>query len=412
MSSAFEPLRACCPRARPCIASTVCLHSCALALSFTLALHTCRHTSACLSLRPADFDYITRLREANERAEAGRGQKMRRAESFVTVDLVGHLFDTGIIGQLLDAIEDSATSAHIVDFRVGKDRTTPTELRLQLFTPSPAVNTGLPAPSPTAAAAAAADSLARTLGYIRDVAAAKGVEVKVEGEETYIHSAVGVAKTVPRSLAAPAKRILVLGSGYVSAPLVDYLLRRDSNHVTLASMILPEAVALAGGRHRVSPVHLDVGKVRDSIGRAAAAGWCACLLAWLLGCTLAACAWACLLIIMVIPDCCFYCYCCCYMHRIGRRGPFVLVFYHWHRIGRLAQGYVNPALERTAQIGAYIDRIVRSMSARRLQGCCLRVIWWESARCCGRGSWALRCDTSPGPQGRGSSGGAAPGCCA
>lgn len=190
---------------------------------------------------------------------------MRRAESFVTVDLIGHLFDTGIIGQLLDAIEDSATSAHIVDFRVGKDRTTPTELRLQLFSPSPAANTGLPAPSPTTAAAAAADSLARTLGYIRDVAAAKGVEVKVEGEETYIHSAVGIAKSVPRSLAAPAKRILVLGSGYVSAPLVDYLLRRDSNHVTLASMILPEAVALAGGRHRVSPVHLDVGKVRPSV---------------------------------------------------------------------------------------------------------------------------------------------------
>lgn len=222
--------------------------SCSLPVSFI----------ACPS---ADFDYITRLREANERAEAGRGQKMRRAESFVTVDLIGHLFDTGIIGQLLDAIEDSATSAHIVDFRVGKDRTTPTELRLQLFSPSPAAS-ALPAASPTSAAAAAADSLARTLGYIRDVAASKGVEVKVEGEDSYIHAAVGVAKTIPRSLAAPAKRILVLGSGYVSSPLVDYLLRRDSNHITLASMILPEAVALAGGRPRVAPIHLDVGKVR------------------------------------------------------------------------------------------------------------------------------------------------------
>ena len=31
------------------------------------------------------------------------------------------------------------------------------------------------------------------------------------------------------------KKVLVMGSGFVSRPLVDYLLERDSNHVTLAS---------------------------------------------------------------------------------------------------------------------------------------------------------------------------------
>jgi len=49
----------------------------------------------------------------------------------------------------------------------------------------------------------------------------------------------------------------------VSAPLVEYLLRRPANHLTVASMLKAEAEALAHGRTRVSPVQLDVFKVRE-----------------------------------------------------------------------------------------------------------------------------------------------------
>ena len=47
-----------------------------------------------------DFDYISTLREANERAKLGRNLRMTRAESFVTVDLHGHLFDTGAMAKV------------------------------------------------------------------------------------------------------------------------------------------------------------------------------------------------------------------------------------------------------------------------------------------------------------------------
>jgi hypothetical protein len=180
---------------------------------------------------------------------------MARTESFLTLDLIGHLFDTGMISKVLDAIEDSSTSAHIVDFKLGKDRTTPTELRLQLFAPAAAAQAA-------GTASPALESLTRVIDAIQEIASCTGVNIKLEGESTYIHEAVMKAKAIPRSNLAPGKRVLVLGAGFVSAPLVEYLLRRNGNHLTLASMIKEEAVTLAGGRPRVCPIQLDVGKVR------------------------------------------------------------------------------------------------------------------------------------------------------
>lgn len=83
-----------------------------------------------------NFDYIHRLREVAQRAGASRGLRRTRNESFVTLEMSGHLFDSGIINQVLDLIEDAQASAQILDFHVGKDRSTPTEMRVQLFCPA------------------------------------------------------------------------------------------------------------------------------------------------------------------------------------------------------------------------------------------------------------------------------------
>jgi hypothetical protein len=64
----------------------------------------------------------------------------------------------------------------------------------------------------------------------------------------------------------PRRRILVLGAGYVSAPLVEYLLRRPENHVTVTSIALAEAERLAAGRERCTPLQLDVFKEDIVIG--------------------------------------------------------------------------------------------------------------------------------------------------
>ncbi|KAH6597557.1 hypothetical protein BASA61_003126 [Batrachochytrium salamandrivorans] len=55
-----------------------------------------------------------------------------------------------------------------------------------------------------------------------------------------------------------SKKVLLLGSGFVAGPLVDYLLRTPGTHVTIASNAREEAMRLSGGRDSTSVLPLDV----------------------------------------------------------------------------------------------------------------------------------------------------------
>lgn len=55
-----------------------------------------------------------------------------------------------------------------------------------------------------------------------------------------------------------SKKALILGSGYVSAPVVEYLTRDSELGVTIASAVKSEADALASTHERTEPVLLDV----------------------------------------------------------------------------------------------------------------------------------------------------------
>ena len=54
------------------------------------------------------------------------------------------------------------------------------------------------------------------------------------------------------------KKALILGAGYVSAPVVEYLTRDPDLGVTVASGLKAEADSLASKFERVEPVLLDV----------------------------------------------------------------------------------------------------------------------------------------------------------
>ncbi|KAI8914463.1 Saccharopine dehydrogenase [Gorgonomyces haynaldii] len=54
-------------------------------------------------------------------------------------------------------------------------------------------------------------------------------------------------------------QILLLGNGFVAGPCLDYLLKREDNHVTIASRKLENSLALCKGRVRVTGIALDVG---------------------------------------------------------------------------------------------------------------------------------------------------------
>ena len=142
-----------------------------------------RHTP--LPSPPPDFDYITTLRAAATRAAAVRSLRSSRSESFLTLDLVGHLFDSGIINTILDLIEDQAASARILDFKVGKDRLTPTEMRLQIFSPPPGRPVSPRAGGAVAAAPPApAPSMASLITDIRALAASMGIALAIDAEDS------------------------------------------------------------------------------------------------------------------------------------------------------------------------------------------------------------------------------------
>ncbi|KAM8892458.1 alpha-aminoadipic semialdehyde synthase, mitochondrial isoform 1-T2 [Spinachia spinachia] len=55
------------------------------------------------------------------------------------------------------------------------------------------------------------------------------------------------------------KRVLLLGSGYVSGPIVEYLTRDEKTQVTVASVLLKQAEELAAKYPNTIPIMLDVG---------------------------------------------------------------------------------------------------------------------------------------------------------
>lgn len=274
-----------------------------------------------------NFTYLAELRAAAAKAEAQRGLRKARNESFITLKLVGHLFDRKVVNKTLDAVEDRGGSAQIIDFRVGRDRSNQSEMRMQVFAPAAglhgvglarsasSVSTPAAATSPTTAQAV----LSAMLEDIHSIAATSDVVVSVEGFGDGVAAASdpssgatgglqpaspamlpagsaplssmsasahdGISGIHPTAASATAarqlgsilsgpsphqpmeRRVLVLGAGFVSGPVVEYLLRRPANVVTVVSVVKGEAEALAAGRMRVHPLTMDVTS-RDAVSSA------------------------------------------------------------------------------------------------------------------------------------------------
>lgn len=228
------------------------------------------------------FAYIAKLREAQERAaascaaaEAAAGAEapplppgspvrqrstspvphLARSQTFVTLELLGHLFDTGVLSRVLDAIEEAAGAARILECHVGRGRQHATELRLQVFAPGGDAGALLP-----------------VLARVHALAAAAGVAVRACGAESHLLRA-ALAPPAPVPPAPVPDHVLVLGSGFVSGPAIELLLRRTTpTRVTIASAVLAEATALARGRAAVAVALLDVegdaAKLRELVASA------------------------------------------------------------------------------------------------------------------------------------------------
>uniref|UniRef100_A0A3Q2YVJ0 Aminoadipate-semialdehyde synthase n=1 Tax=Hippocampus comes TaxID=109280 RepID=A0A3Q2YVJ0_HIPCM len=86
----------------------------------------------------------------------------------------------------------------------------------------------------------------KCLGCVRDIEAADVHKRKEEKEKSQILQKSGM------------KRVLLLGSGYVSGPVVEYLTRCDKTQLTVASVCMQQAQDLAAKYPNTIPVMLDV----------------------------------------------------------------------------------------------------------------------------------------------------------
>ena len=222
------------------------------------------------------WEHVTALRAAQERAAARRataealrpisppsspGLPADDVEPSTTIVLTGHVFDTGVIGSVLDAIEDASASSEIINCEVGKNRESVTTLRIRVFAP----------PRSFSAVSDAADALESLVAELRVLVEAKGVRLvvytegrlraspKSNGQQdtppqlqlpgTESSAVSTIFRPSPRAIAAGAspsnKSVLVIGAGLVSGSCVRKLLRVPGVYLTIADASAAAAEKLA-----------------------------------------------------------------------------------------------------------------------------------------------------------------------
>jgi len=179
------------------------------------------------------YAYIAQLRQVESRSRTLRrsswGGGDLSARSSIVVTIVGHLFDAGLINATLDIIEKSGAGFVIEAWDLGQNRHTPSSAVIKVHSSNEST----------------LEEVAARITHMA-VPADASVHINTSG------SSGDAVEAVFRH------RILLLGSGFVAAPVVDYLLRSPTNHLTVGSMFLKDAKALCKGRKRTTAVQVEV----------------------------------------------------------------------------------------------------------------------------------------------------------
>lgn len=69
------------------------------------------------------------------------------------------------------------------------------------------------------------------------------------------------------SMSLQEKRVLVLGAGFVSGPVVEYLTRNEQINITAVSAIKQEADRLASSHPRTTPLLLDITRSQSELDK-------------------------------------------------------------------------------------------------------------------------------------------------
>ncbi|TMW55077.1 hypothetical protein Poli38472_013839 [Pythium oligandrum] len=220
------------------------------------------------------YEYIHRMRAERERSRNHQyvSEKEKVAGS-TCVRLEGHLFDTGLINQVLNVIEESDGGFYLVDCQVR-----PNFIDASAATSSAIVQISMNSREELDAII----EKIKTLSGLVPGADASVAELPdycgLDYSKTLRGEKEGAGRadsnTVVKS--EEQRKVVCLGAGLVAAPLVEYLSRERGNEVNIVSAVEGEASRMYRkfGRHNVKPHTVNVSTDRAGLEKLCAEADC------------------------------------------------------------------------------------------------------------------------------------------
>eukprot|EP01083_Nonionella_stella_P092677 259497_1 len=187
------------------------------------------------------FKYIQKLREKQDQLKL-QLEKARPPTRSILAE--GHLFDTGLINNILDVVEFQKGVATMEHFDAGKTTEQISRAVLKISAPS----------------RAELNVLILKLFALPELMPRAHASIKELGHASEFRNGNGNGHgnghgngSPPPPTSPPKPRVLILGSGFVAGPLVDRLSSNSLNmHLTVASNDSTQAKALAEGKSNVA----------------------------------------------------------------------------------------------------------------------------------------------------------------
>lgn len=223
-----------------------------------------------------DFAYIQALRQSRATSKTASGGS---SSSSQLIRVRGHLFDTGLINRIIDLCEEKEdVTARLLQVVPGRNRQESNSMSVAVLEIRAPTDAGVAELFQRIEKLCARFSLASaTIQHVPTqikndlerasilapprLSAPHHPSAKATTQSPDSISTVAAAATAASSTIHPSRRVLVLGSGYVSGPCVRYLCRDPHNEVIVLSADGAQAAALVKGIPNASAATVDASDI-------------------------------------------------------------------------------------------------------------------------------------------------------
>ena len=223
-----------------------------------------------------NFAYIQALRDSRASSSMTASGGGSSSASSQLIRIRGHLFDTGLINRVIDLCEEFDVSARLVQVVPGKNSRQSNSMSVAVLEIRASTDSGVAEIVQRIEKLCARFHLANaTIQHVptqikNDLERSSALAPpRLSGPHSSAKATTQDSSSTPAAAAAaavasavhPSRRVLVLGSGYVSGPCVRYLCRDPRNEVVVLSADGAQAAALVAGIPNASAAALDASDI-------------------------------------------------------------------------------------------------------------------------------------------------------